>query len=138
MNKISFETKLTVPFCDLDPLNIVWHGNYLKYLELARGEFFDYLGYGYLAMHEDEVAFPIAKMDLKFIEPATLHQKIVVKCTLEEIEPALIIKYEIKDEQSDRKLFKASSMQMCVDLRTKTTIYKAPDTLLKAIGKFDV
>lgn len=138
MKKISHETRLTVPFCDLDPLNIVWHGNYLKYLELARGEFFDYLGYGYMTMHEDGMAFPIAKMDLKYVEPATLHQKLVVKCTLEEIEPAIIIKYEIRDEQTGKRLFKASSMQMCVDLNSKTTLYSAPEKLLKAVRNFDV
>ena len=30
------EMKLTVQFYDLDPMNVVWHGNYLKYLESAR------------------------------------------------------------------------------------------------------
>jgi acyl-CoA thioester hydrolase len=28
--------ELEVPFHDLDALQIVWHGNYLKYLEIAR------------------------------------------------------------------------------------------------------
>ena len=138
MKNLSFETKITVPFCDLDPMNIVWHGNYLKYLELARGQFFDYLGYGYIAMHEDGVAYPIAKMDLKFISSATFNQNLVVKCVLEEVEPAIIIKYEIRDEKTGEKLFKASSMQMCVDLKTKTTLYTAPEKLLKAIKDFDV
>jgi acyl-CoA thioester hydrolase len=29
---------LEVPFHDVDAMNIVWHGNYLKYLEIARTE----------------------------------------------------------------------------------------------------
>ena len=48
-------TKIKVSFCDLDPLNIVWHGNYLKYLELARGEMFESLGFGYEKMAETTV-----------------------------------------------------------------------------------
>ena len=65
MNKISFETKLTVPFCDLDPLNIVWHGNYLKYLELARGEFFDY-SFGRTNFC-DETSFEVYEDQVKYL-----------------------------------------------------------------------
>jgi acyl-CoA thioester hydrolase len=31
-----FQVMLKVPFHDLDPLNVVWHGNYLKYFDIAR------------------------------------------------------------------------------------------------------
>ena len=44
-------TKIKVSFCDLDPLNIVWHGNYVKYLEQARCDFFDKLNYNYTDMY---------------------------------------------------------------------------------------
>ncbi|MFQ8625045.1 MAG: hypothetical protein ACLSA2_00440 [Candidatus Gastranaerophilaceae bacterium] len=33
MKKISAETLIEVPFYDLDPMNVVWHGNYIKYLK---------------------------------------------------------------------------------------------------------
>jgi len=32
----AIEIRLEVPFHDVDALRIVWHGHYLKYLELAR------------------------------------------------------------------------------------------------------
>ena len=32
----SFEVTIRVPFFDLDPMQIVWHGNYLNYFEIAR------------------------------------------------------------------------------------------------------
>ncbi len=40
-NQISFEVKYSVPFFDLDPMQIVWHGNYLNYFEIARAGLFD-------------------------------------------------------------------------------------------------
>jgi len=133
MLNIQYETKLTIPFCDLDPMNIVWHGNYLKYLEAARGEFFEYLGFGYEKLFAQNIAYPIVKMDLKFISPAYFNQKIIVKCILEEIEPAIIIKYEIRDEKTGAKLFKARSMQMCVDAVKRETIYKIPEFIINAV-----
>ncbi len=30
------ETEIEVPFYDLDPMGVVWHGNCFRYFELAR------------------------------------------------------------------------------------------------------
>ena len=40
MREIKTRTKIKIPFFDLDPMNIVWHGNYVKYIEIARCDFF--------------------------------------------------------------------------------------------------
>ena len=34
--ELSTEIEISPAFHDLDPMNIVWHGHYIKYLELAR------------------------------------------------------------------------------------------------------
>ena len=107
-------------------MGIVWHGNYVKYLEVARCDMLDKIGYNYLDMKNDNVMYPIAKLDMKYIKPTTFNQKIRVECTIEEIEPSLIIKYTIFDEKNN-KIFKAKSMQICVDFTTKESIYTAPE-----------
>jgi acyl-CoA thioester hydrolase len=33
---LSAETVITVNFYDLDPMNVVWHGNYPRFLEQGR------------------------------------------------------------------------------------------------------
>ena len=38
MSLYTFTSKQKVSFFDCDPMGVVWHGNYLKYLEVARGE----------------------------------------------------------------------------------------------------
>lgn len=135
MKEFESNTQIKVAFCDLDPMNIVWHGNYLKYLELARSEMFDKLNFGYPVMRENNLMYPIAKMDLKFIAPAQFNQTLNVKCTLKEIEPAVIIKYTITDSITGEKLFKAKSMQICVDATTKETLYNAHPILKNAIER---
>jgi acyl-CoA thioester hydrolase len=30
------DTEILVPFFDVDSMNVVWHGHYVKYLEVAR------------------------------------------------------------------------------------------------------
>lgn len=129
MKEIVSNTCIKVAFCDLDPMNVVWHGNYLRYLELARSELFENINYSYEQMRNDNIAYPIAKMDLKYISSARLHDELNIKCVLREIEPALIIKYEITNAKTNQTLFRATSMQICININTNETLYKAPAKL---------
>lgn len=128
------ETKLTVQFYDLDPLNVVWHGNYIKYLETARCAMLEKLGYNYKNMQEENTAYPIASMDLKFIKPCTFNQKLRIVSSIEEIEPSMIIKYTIFDDETGEKLFKARSMQIRIDRTTNESIYSAPQGLKEKLA----
>lgn len=119
------ETELTIPFYDNDPMGVVWHGNYVKYIEIARCDMLNKIGYNYIDMKNDGVAYPIAKLDMKYIKPISFNQKIRIVSEIEEIEPSLIIKYVFFDENED-KIFKAKTMQICVDINTKNSVYNAP------------
>lgn len=128
------ETYITVQFYDLDPMNVVWHGNYVKYLETARCDLLSKLGYDYYSMREDNVAYPVVKMDMKFMKPCVFNQKIKVETVVEEIEPCLIIKYTISDVETGVKLFKAKTMQICINAVTNESIYSAPERLKEKLA----
>lgn len=130
-----FEAKMQIdiPFFDLDPMDVVWHGNYVKYTEIARCDLLNKLGYNYNNMREDGFAYPVATMDLKFIEPAYFMQEIVITTRLLEVEPCLLMKYFINDKKTGKKIFSAKTMQVCVDIATKESTYSAPKRLLEKI-----
>jgi acyl-CoA thioester hydrolase len=44
---LAAEIDVVVPFFDVDSLEIVWHGHYVKYLEIARCALLDELGHNY-------------------------------------------------------------------------------------------
>lgn len=120
------EMQMKIPFFDCDPMGIVWHGNYVKYLEIARCDMFDKLGYNYLDMKTDGFAFPIAKIDMKFIKPAKFNMNIKIVVSIEDVEPSLNIKYQIFDTLNGQKIFSAKSMQICISLKSGESTYSVP------------
>ena len=132
--KFEAETFITVQFYDLDPMNVVWHGKYIKYLETARCDLLSKIGYDYDNMREDGIAYPVATMDLKFMKPCTFNQKLKVVSSVEEIEPCLIIKYMIYDALTGEKLFRAKTMQICIDIHSKESLYSAPERLKEKLA----
>ena len=136
MKKILAETVVDVPFYDLDPMGVVWHGNYIKYLESARCDLLSKIGYTYLDMMAEGIAYPPAPMDLKFIQSAVFSQKLRIVTEITDYEPALYIKYEIFDAQTGEKILKAKSMQVCVDTRKKQSLYVPPEKFLKKLEEY--
>ena len=135
--KFKSDTIIKVEFYDLDPMNVVWHGNYVKYLEIARCDMVSRLGYTYSDMKNDGYAYPVATMEMKYIKPCTFGQELKVVSIVEEIEPALVIKYVIFDNKTGEKMFKAKTMQIAVDINSKQTVYEAPENLKKIIASLE-
>ena len=79
--KIAAECFVEVPFFDLDPMNIVWHGNYVKYFEQARCELLRHINYDYPQMKASGYYWPIIDMRLKYIKPANFGDKLVCIAT---------------------------------------------------------
>lgn len=136
MKKIETSCEIDVEFYDLDPMNVVWHGNYIKYLEKARCDMLEKLGYSYEDMKKDGCVYPVAKMELKFVKPVEFKQKLVVKSRIERVEPSLEIKYKIVDKNTGETVFKAKSMQIRVDINTRESLYTAPGRFLEKIEEF--
>lgn len=136
MNKPQSDYKMKIEFYDLDPMNVVWHGNYVKFLEAARCDFLEKVGCTYSDFKNAGFAYPVAKMEMKYIKPCVFGQEIIVKVILEELEPALKFKYIISDFKTGEKLFVAKTMQLCIDINTKDTLYEAPSLLKEKINEY--
>jgi hypothetical protein len=58
----SAEIALKIQFYDLDPMQVVWHGNYARYFEQARCALLDSIGYNYPEMKASGYAWPVIDM----------------------------------------------------------------------------
>ena len=108
---ISTEVTIRTQFYDLDPMNIVWHGNYVRYLEQARAALLGGIGFGYREMKESGFAWPIVDLSIRYVRPLQLNQDFVVRATLTEYENRLCISYRVLDAASREVLTKARTVQ---------------------------
>lgn len=133
MSLYKSECEIKVSFEDLDPMNVVWHGNYMRFMEQARCDMFDKLNYTYMDMKEDGFAYPIAKMKVKYIRPAMFGDILTVKLSINSIEPTLNIDYKILNKATGDKIFEATTMQIAVDICSRESFYTAPHQIVNAL-----
>jgi acyl-CoA thioester hydrolase len=133
-NPWSAETELQVQFFDLDPMEIVWHGNYVKYLEIARCALLDSIDYNYVQMKESGYAWPVIDLHVRYAAPASFGQRIKVRATLVEWEDRLKIDYVITDAVSGRRLTRGSTTQVAVEIATGEMCFVSPRVLFEKLG----
>ncbi|TFZ00397.1 acyl-CoA thioesterase [Ramlibacter henchirensis] len=131
---LSHEIEVVPAFYDIDPMEIVWHGHYVKYLELARSALLRKFDYDYPRMRASGYAWPIVEMRLKYVRPAELGQRLIVRAEVLEWENRLRIGYRIRDAATSRKLTEASTIQVAVDLATREMLYVCPGVLWQRLG----
>lgn len=130
MNKkgalLATSVEIEIPFHDCDPMQVVWHGNYARYLEVARCKLLRMFDYDYQEMHESGYVWPIVDMRTKYIGSAVFRQTIKVSAFLKEYENKLKIDYIIEDAASGKKLTKASTTQVAVCIESKEMQFECP------------
>jgi acyl-CoA thioester hydrolase len=128
------EHEMTVQFYDLDPMEIVWHGNYVKYLEVVRCALLDKIDYNYLQMKESGYAWPVVDMRLRYVAPATFGQKIRLRADIVEWENCLKIDYLVTDAATGKRLNRATTTMVAVDMASNEMCFVSPPVLMKKLG----
>lgn len=132
---ISAEVTIKIQFYDLDPMRVVWHGNYPRFLEQARAVLFDKISFGYREMSESGFAWPIVDMRIKYVRPINPAHLIKVVATLVEYENRLKVNYVISDVETNEILTKAHTIQVTVDRATNELCFETPPILMEKVRR---
>jgi len=134
MPDLTHEIQLVPAFHDVDSMDVVWHGHYVKYLEIARCALLDKFDYGYTRMRESGYSWPIVDLRMKYSRPASFDQALVVRAEIVEWENRLKLDYTIRDAKTGARLHKATSIQVAVDMATHEMQYVCPPVLWERLG----
>ena len=128
-NYLTASDEIKIPFHDLDPGNVVWHGRYFKYFESARTLLFEGIGYSFVEMTESGILWPIVDVNIRYVRPLLLNQEVHVTACLKEWEIRLVVDYEIVDDQ-DVTYTRARTVQAPVDAKTHELVFGSPEILV--------
>lgn len=76
MNEHIYPTRIHIE--DTDFAGVVYHSNYLKFMERARSEWVEELGFGMTWQREHQLYFPVHSLNIQFLMPGRVHEKIEV------------------------------------------------------------
>lgn len=110
-----FQWRQRVYFHDTDAGGVVFHANYLHFMEAARTEFFQSLGLSVAeARQSGEALFVVYSVTLNFLRPAKLHDELVTTASLDEVGRARVL-FDQQILRGGETLVSAKVHIACVD-----------------------
>lgn len=133
---VSASAEATPQFYDLDPMNIVWHGNYPRFLELGRMAVMNKIGYGYNEMVESGYAWPIIDLRMRYARPMKLEHPVKITAGIVEWENTLRVTYLITEVEGGARVMRASSSQVALKIGTQDMLWVAPPILREKLAPY--
>ena len=130
---ITATANVTVAFQDCDPMQVVWHGNYYRYLEEARRALLDKIGFSYADMQREGFVFPIVDTRMKFVSPAQHAHKLEITATLSEWENRVKMDFVVFNQTTGKVSVKAHTIQCAVCLEAQQMQFASPQCLVKKV-----
>tara|TARA_B100000035_G_C20941404_1_gene527720 strand:- start:365 stop:775 length:411 start_codon:yes stop_codon:yes gene_type:complete len=86
VENISFKWGVRIYFEDTDSGGVVYHSNYLKFMERARTEWLRSLNLNQAELKKkDKIMFVVAKVDINYIKPARFNDQLTIETIVDKI-----------------------------------------------------
>lgn len=131
--KHTFEQK--VYYSDTDAYGVVWHGAYLRWLEMGRVELCEMMGHNLIELQEQNITLPVVNLNARYKASAKLNDEIIIETSIQKYSTlSVTFEQKIKDKNSDRTFVEAVIDVVTIDNNGK--LYrKMPQILVEAFEK---
>lgn len=126
MKNLKATVEFGIEFYDVDSMQVAWHGNYVKFMEVARLALYRKIHYDYYEMEKSGYVWPVVDLHIKYLRPMVFMQKIRCEVTLTEYEICMKMAFKFMDAETGKVLTRAESTQMAVDMKTKESCFVCP------------
>jgi acyl-CoA thioester hydrolase len=112
------EFPVRVYYEDTDMGGIVYHANYLRFIERARSDWVRGIGVDQNAMREAGLIYVVRRIEADYLAPAKFDEELLVVTALKQVTPArMILMQEVR--RGGTPLFRAEVTIVCITISGK-------------------
>ncbi len=105
-----------VQYYETDSMRIVHHSNYIRWMEEARIDFMDQLGFPYTRMESADVFSPVKSLSCSYLHPSTFGDTVSISVSVEAFNGVVLtICYSMQNLKSGEQVCTARSEHVFLD-----------------------
>lgn len=109
-----------VNYYETDKMGITHHSNYIRWMEEARVDFLEKIGFGYDKLENDGIISPVIGINCEYKEHTTFNDEILIQVNVKEFKGIrLIIEYIMTNNKTHNIVLKGISQHCFVDKDNK-------------------
>ena len=137
-NSIISESRLRVRYAETDQMKVVYHSNYIIWMEVGRVEFMRQLGFTYRDMEADGYHLPVVEVKCRYKSSAVYDDEILIRTHMSNQRgPMIRFSYDILRASDHALLAEGESTHFIVgsDMQRATLPEKYSAAFKKAMGE---
>ena len=129
--KHAFNTK--VFYSDTDSYGVVWHGSYLRWLEMGRVMLCEEKGAKLSELENNDIVLPVAELNIKYKNSAKLEDEITIETEISDYGKFYLTFHQtIKDEKTKKTYVEATVKVVAINKSGK--LYRSlPEQVAKIV-----
>ena len=129
---ITSESTIVVRYAETDMMGIVYHANYLPWLEIGRTQLLKEHGFPYKELEARGLLLPVIEINMKYRRPATYDDTITIKTIMKE-KPYVKIHLDYEIFKGDQLIATGYSVHAFMNKNAQPI--KAPRDFLDALAQ---
>jgi len=132
----SHEINVRIRYAETDQMGVVYHGNYVQFIEMGRTEWLRALGISYKEMEEAGVMLPVISITINYKKSAYYDDVLTIKTTLKKL-PSVKIEFEYEILNESKEIITVGSTVLAfINMKTGRPM-KCPEHLIKKLSAIE-
>ena len=127
-----------VHYYETDKMGITHHSNYIRWMEEARIDFLEHMGWGYEKLEQAGILSPVIGVECQYKTPTTFADEVEIQVCVKEFRGVrLIIGYTMKNRTTGELVLTGTSTHCFTDPQGRPIILKKKNPQLDALLRDD-
>lgn len=124
-----------VYYSDTDAYGVVWHGSYLRWIEMGRIEMCEMLGHDLVSLEKNDIVLPVTNLNVRYKRSAKLNDEIIIFTKIKNYTPIKVVFEQIIKDKNTNKTYIEAQIDVVAINNAGKLYRKMPEILVNMFEK---
>ena len=124
-----------VYYADTDAYRVVWHGAYLRWMEMGRVNLCEQYGLDLITLEEQDILMPVTNMNVRYKSSAKLNDTVIIETWISRVSPLTVTFAQKIYNKETEKIFIQAEFEVVATQKSGKLYRRLPEILTNAFTK---
>lgn len=130
--------KQKVYYSDTDAYGVVWHGSYLRWLEMGRVQWCEKSGHNLLELENQDIVLPVVNLNVRYKASAKLNDNLIIETGVSKFNGLSVTFHQAIRSEDNLKVFIEADVEVVAISKTSGKLYRRMPAVLAEVFKKEV
>ncbi len=127
-----------VYYSDTDAYGVVWHGAYLRWLEMGRVDWCEERGYNLIELENQNIVLPVVNLNVRYKSSARLNDDLIIETSVTKFNGLSVTFYQVIKSFDSKKVFIEAEVEVVAISKDAGKLYRRMPQILADVFKKEV